>query len=410
MIAIAGEPYVPGQVRGPLSRDPHQSDVILVIDQPPLPPTAHPAGVVVVDGAPFSHPMLSLLASGIPTVMVTADQARELPMGETMVLDGSQGTVRDDLHAALLAQPPAPEYVETVDGIPVELAASVRTAAGAARARDCGATSVGLVRSEYLSPEDGSMPDRTFYEHEFTRVVKAAAPLPVTVRLIDIATDKLPAWLRGKILPGQQGVRLYDSEPLRSVLEAQLDALGALAGRYTLRVLIPYVTRADEAQRWCERLRQRLPVPVGVMAETPAAALAIQELLAAADFVALGMNDLMQCLFGADRDDPGTRQYLDPYAPSLYRFLAEVASLAGARTGELCMCGLLSQFPGVLPVLIGLGFRKFSVDPVSIPWLAQRVRVTRSLAAATLAARVCHARDSTTVRRLATIHEPLSSA
>jgi len=408
MIAISGEPYVPGLARGRLSRDPQQAGAILVIDQPPLPPAAHPAGVVVVDGAPFSHPMLSLLARGIPTVMVTAEQEQELPMGQTIALDGTRGTLGDPGSATAVPEPRMPEQVETADGIPVELAASVRSAADAARARERGAMAIGLVRSEFLVPADGSMPDREFYERAFGDLAKASAPLTVTVRLIDVAADKHPPWLSRVALDGQQGVRLYRSEPLQTVLEAQLAALSKLADRYSLRVLIPYITRTDEARDWCAHLRQRVSLPVGLMAETPAAALAVRELLAIADFVALGMNDLMQCLFGAERDDPEARRFLDPYAPVLYRFLSEIAGLAGERIAQVQVCGLLAQLPGVLPVLVGLGFRKFSVDPVFLPWLAERLRTTRSLAAATLAARICHAPDSVAARRLMTVsgHPP----
>lgn len=399
MIEITAQPYVPGWARGVVGRDPQQTGSILVTDRVPLPPDARPAGVVVVDGAPFSHPMLSLLARGIPTVIVTAGQAQQLPMGETIALDGAHGTLGDVTAGPPPAAPQMPDRVETADGIPLEFCASVRNAAGAARAREQGAAAIGLVRSEFLAPPDGRMPDRAFYERELARLAEAAAPLPVTVRLIDVAADKQPAWFTAPAVPGRQGVRLYGSEPLHTVLEAELAALAALSDRYALRVLVPYVTRPDEARVWRERIHERLSVPVGAMAETPAAALDITALLAVADFVALGMNDLMQGLFGADRDDPEARRYLDPYAPVLYRFLAEVARLARERVGQVLLCGLFSQLPGVLPVLVGLGFRRFSVDPVFLPWLAASARATRSLKAAVLAAEICHARDSEAARR-----------
>jgi len=399
MIEIAAQPYVPGWACGVVSRDPRQPGAILVTDRVPLPPDAHPAGVVVVDGAPFSHPMLSLLAHGVPVVIVTAGQAQQLANGETIALDGAHGRLCSGAAGPPPAEPRMPERVETADGIPLEFCASVRDATGALRARVRGAAAIGLVRSEFLAPADGRMPDRAFYENEFARLAEAAAPLPVTVRLVDVAADKHPPWLAVPAAPGRQGVRLYDREPLQTVLEAQLAALAALSGRYALRLLLPYVTRPDEARVWRERIRQRMAVPVGAMAETPAAALDVAALLTAADFVALGLNDLMQCLFGADRDDPAARRYLDPYAPVLHRFLAETARLAQKQVGQVLICGLLAQLPGVLPVLIGLGFRRFSVDPVFLPWLAQSARATRSLKAATLAAEVCHARDSDGVRR-----------
>jgi len=405
---ITGQPYVPGQAHGILSRDPRQRGAILVTDRPRLPTESHPAGVVVVNGAPFSHPMLALLARGIPTVIVSTEQEKQLHFGESIALDGVRGTLAEGVTERPVPEPAIMEHVQTADGIAVELCASVRDAADAARARERGAASVGLVRSEFLVPENGRVPDRAYYEQAFDQLAAAAAPLPVTVRLIDIAADKQPAWLQAPALSGQ-GVRLYAREPLHSVLEAQLAALSVLAARYPWRVLIPYVTQAEEARAWRARIREQLSVPVGAMAETPAAALDVAGLLEVADFVALGLNDLMQCLFGADRDDPDARRYLDPYAPVLYRFLAEVARNAGERVGEVMLCGLLPQLPGVLPVLIGLGFRRFSVDPVFLPWMAERAGRTRSLLAAMQAAKICHAHDPDAVRALLGLGAPSGS-
>jgi phosphoenolpyruvate-protein kinase (PTS system EI component) len=224
------------------------------------------------------------------------------------------------------------------------------------------------------------------------------------VRLLDIAADKRPSWLPPDLPAagplGWQGVRWFGHDPVRAVVDAQLDALAALAARWPVRLLLPYVTSAAEAGVWRDRVTARVPVPCGVMAETPAAALDVGALLAGSDFVALGTNDLMQCLFGADRDQPAVRDYLDPYAPALYRFLAEVAQAAGRGLARVQVCGLLSQLPGALPVLLGLGYRAFSVDPVFLPWLAEKVRGTRILKATLLAAKACHARDGRAVRAL----------
>lgn len=409
MVDITAFPYVPGQACGTVSRRPQQPGAILVLDNPVLPDDAHPAGIAVVEAAPFSHSMLALLARGIPTVLVTAGQAARLTEGCRVELDGASGRVRDAASNETFApvEPAAPAAggsVLTRDGVAVNLRASVRDAAGAAQARRRGAESIGLVRSEFLLPPDDAIPDRGFYEKEFTAIAETAAPLAVTVRLLDIAADKHPAWLppgtsTARLL-GLQGVRLYEREPVRSVLEAQLDALATLAPKWPLRVLLPYVTFVAEARQWREHFALRASLPFGVMAETPAAALDVGALLKQADFVALGTNDLMQCLFGADRDQPDVRGYLDPYAPVLYRFLADVAQAAGADLARVQVCGLMSQLPGVLPLLIGLGYRSFSVDPVYLPWLAETVRTTRSLVAAVLAARVCHASDSMMVQEL----------
>lgn len=409
MIEIAAMPYVPGQAYGVVSHSPQKAGAILVLRSPTLPADGHPAGIAVVEAAPFSHPMLALLARGIPTVIVTVQQAAQLIDDRPVVLDGTRGRVRDAVPGERFvpAEPAAPvagEPVMTRNGVAVALRASVRDATGAAHARTRGAEAIGLVRSEFLVPPDGGTPDRRFCEEALAAVARAADPLAVTVRLLDIAADKRPAWLPpgtnvGRPL-GFQGVRLFAVEPVRAVVDAQLDALKSLAADWPLRLLLPYVTTPAEARHWRQRIVPRVPLPFGVMAETPAAALDIRALLETADFVALGTNDLMQCLFGADRDEPALRHCLDPCAPVLYRFLAEVAQAAGDGLARVQVCGLLSQLPGVLPVLLGLGYRAFSVDPVFLPWLAETVRTTHTTEAAMLAAKVCHAGDSANVWKL----------
>jgi phosphoenolpyruvate-protein kinase (PTS system EI component) len=409
VIDITALPYVPGQARGMVSRNPQQHGAILVLQSPTLPAGVCPAGIAVVEAAPFSHSMLALLARGIPTVIITTEQAAQLLNKHNVVLDGTNGRVCDDHPDAPIKsdEPTAPtagEAVMTCDGMAVLLRASVRDAAGAALARQRGAEAIGLVRSEFLLPPNDATPNRAFYEISVAAIAEAARPLAVTVRLLDIAADKLPAWLppdtnAGRLL-GLQGVRLFEREPVRSVVESQLEALAALAPKWPLRLLLPYVNSAAEARTWRYKIFPRVPLPLGVMAETPAAALDIGALLKVADFVALGTNDLMQCLFGADRDQLAVRDYLDPYAPVLYRLLAEVAQAAGANLARVQVCGLLSQLPGVLPVLLGLGYRTFSVDSVFLPWLAETVRTTHTLKATLLAAKVCRAGDRTSVRDL----------
>jgi phosphoenolpyruvate-protein kinase (PTS system EI component) len=136
------------------------------------------------------------------------------------------------------------------------------------------------------------------------------------------------------------------------------------------------------------------------MAETPAAVLELSELADAADFVAIGCNDLLQCLFAADRDLPAVAHLVDPYSPAVYRFLRLAAQAAGPRLGRVQLCGLLPQLPGVLPILVGLGFSVVSVEPLLIPWLARALETLDTASAASIAEDLCAARDADTARRL----------
>ncbi len=408
---LAVMPFVPGRAVGSLrfGVTAAGADSIVVLHQAELAALAtRPAGVVLIDGAPFSHPALRLLSRGIPTVLAPREILSDLVEGMPLFLDGQAGLLSGQ--ALPDSQPPPPPEpgaaVHTADGLAVELRASVASAAGAARALSQGAAAIGLVRSEYLFPDDGRRPDAGFLTTAFTAVCQAAAPLAVTFRLVDIAGDKRPAWL-GEIpgsagVLGLQGSRLYSSEPVRRVYLDQLTALAELARSYRVAALLPYVTDLAELERLQAEIRPQLPntVPVGTMLETPAAALAVNDFLNVADFAALGCNDLMQCLFAADRDQPQLRGYLDAYAPVLYRFLGMVARTAGRQAQTLQVCGLLSQLPGVLPALIGLGYRIFSVDAASLPWLAATVRATDSHRARYLAYRACQASHAIEVRHL----------
>lgn len=406
-------PFVPGSATGVLRRGPAAAarDAIVVLrpdEIANLP--CDPAGVVLVDAAPFGHATLRLLELGVPAVLAGADQLQALARGAATLLDGRRGCLVQP-PPTIAAQPvPAPPQAGvpllTADGVEVELRASIGSVAAARAAREQGAAAIGLVRSEYLFPANGSRPDVDFLAGVFREICAAAAPLAVAFRLLDIAVDKRPPWTRG--LPnlasalGQRGARLYAKEPVRQVYLDELAALARLARHRRVSVLLPYVAGADELATLAAEVRSHLPpeVALGAMLETPAAALGVDALLDIADFAALGCNDLMQCLFAADRDRPESSSLLDPHAPALYRFLDLVVHRAGTKAPALLVCGLLPQWPGVLPVLIGLGYRVYSVDPVMIPWLARSVRQTGVRSAALLARAVCDARRPEDVRRL----------
>jgi phosphoenolpyruvate-protein kinase (PTS system EI component) len=370
-----------------------------------------PAGILAVDAAPLSHVMIRLFGAGIPTVILGRHWVTELREGDRVVLDGSSGLV-----CAAADFPDIPEEpvtpqtpgrpVMTSDGVPLSLRASVASTDGAARALALGAESIGLVRSEYLMPEDGSLPHTGFYRTVFTEICRAAAPLAVRVRLLDLAADKRPLWLPeapGVLTAlGLQGSRLFDREPISSLLLAQLDALGHIAANFDLSLLVPFISGPEEFLRWREEIRSHLPIslPIGAMAETPAAVLGLPELLEEGDFVGIGCNDLLQCLFAADRDLPAVADLVDPYAPAVYRLLGLAARSASGALERVQLCGILPQLPGVLPVLIGLGFRSFSMEPLLIPRIGQSVPGIELAAAAFLADAVCAAPDAAAVRRL----------
>jgi phosphoenolpyruvate-protein kinase (PTS system EI component) len=382
---------------------------IVMLEQPltdPFEPL--PAGFVMVDGAPLSHSLIPLLGSGVPGILITRSQARELQEGMELVLNGTTGLLTTDLSVRVSPhEPPVAGGVSaTRDGEVVSLRVSARSQRAVRYAVEFGAEAIGLLRSEFLVPEDERLPDAAFYRSAFRKLCETAAGLPLTIRLFDVAASKRPSWL--PLAPadagvlGRQGVRLYADEPVHGIYLAQLQAIAALAPEFEVRVLLPYVADLAELQYWHDDIKRQLvyPLSVGAMAETPAAALQLREWLEVVEFVAIGCNDLMQCLFGADRDEPELHRYLDPYAPALYRFLQQVADAVQDRLDAVQLCGVLPQLPGVLPLLLGLGYRVFSVEATLLPYLWSTIAGTHSGEARMLAERICRARSSAAVREI----------
>ena len=419
---LQGMPYVPGLGRGVLQRGTGDANAVALVDQAEaIEISGAPAALIVVDGAPLSHRMIGLVGRGIPTVLIDAAQAARLRPGDMVLVDGASGwimglpTSADPPNRGAPTRPVAGQPIQLADGTAVWLLASVPGLRETAEAVAQGAAGIGLVRSEFLGGDQPRPPDAAYFTKVLEELCSAAAPLSVTVRLLDLAADKPPRWLpqaRQLLGPlGRQGSRLFDLQPVRSVLLAQLEALTTLSEHFEIEVLIPYLSRHEELTRWVPEVRRLLPkgVPVGTMLETPAALLDLANWVERADFFAIGGNDLMQCLFGADRDTPALRSQLDPYAPVLYRLLGEAAEIVRDSPDRIRVCGVLPRLGGILPVLVGLGFRRFSIDPIWIPYLARDLRGLTLDAAEALADKVRDCEEAYAVRELLGIPMPRSS-
>jgi phosphoenolpyruvate-protein kinase (PTS system EI component) len=412
---IQGIPYVPGRAQGKLQRHidatTEQDILILQQNQLRLLSTVTPAGLVVYDAAPYSHTMIQSLSLGIPLVILSAQQASLLPMDGYVQLDGHRGVVKiadpgSVITTELPSIPHAGQAVSTGDGVAIHLNASISGTASVVRALNNGAAAIGLVRSEFLQPADGNAPGRKYYQRIFTEICETAKPLTVTIRLLDLAPDKKPPWLSSLAsiyeMTGVQGVRAYQLESIQHILREQLSAIDSLASRYSISLLIPYLTLIREFLHWKNFIKTvtSSPIEIGAMLETPAAVLELDHWLAESDFVSLGCNDLMQNLFAADRDLLQLKDYLNPYAPALLRFFHQAAITAGEKINNIQLCGLLPQWPGILPLLIGMGFTRFSVEPLNIPYLAQSVTATNKETMQPVIERVCGATSADEVCRL----------
>jgi phosphoenolpyruvate-protein kinase (PTS system EI component) len=406
---------LPGRVCGETETVPARSgaDKILLLRQGQLPDVAVlPAGMVLIGAAPFSHAVIQWLGRGIPLALMDADRAAHWAAGQPVVLDSARGALyerRGVGQPAPWRPPPSPEPgvpVRTSDGEAIHLRASISSPTAARRALAHGAEGIGLVRSEYLLPADPRPPDAAFYEAIYAELLTLTAPLVLTIRLLDLAADKWPSWLprfaSGDALCDLHGSQLYGHPSVEQVVRAQVSASTRVGPEERLRLIWPSGGSLEDFLRWREQARSAwsATLPIGAMVETPVEMLGLDQWSAEADFVSVGCNDLLANLFGVDRDKPQQGRLLDPYRPGLYRFLGEACRRAGSKLGRTQLCGLLPQIEGILPVLIGLGFRRFSGEPTLIPLLARDISRLSLRACERLAEAVCGAKDGREVREM----------
>lgn len=348
-----------------------------------------PAGAIIFGYTRFSHLSIYLHSLNIPTVLITDKKNPDIQSDQIILLDGYRGAVivapdKNTQRAWNERQiPNQPSYsagqmceARTKDGEFITVGASVSSAANAADARRLGADEIGLLRTEFLFPPGSNPLNEEFHFKALQQVCEAATPLPIKVRLFDVGGEKLfdwvPAILDSDKTLGLRGARIYQYEQFSALLQRQLEIISLLSVDYEISVLLPFISSSEEfllLRKRVEEIIGKHKLYIGAMIETPSMCFSIQELLGIADFIALGTNDLMQCFFGADRGLKTTAQYFEPYSPALFRLLKVVADHSNTYNLPLQVCGQLPLYPYITPLLLGLGFKRFSVEPYVIPTL-----------------------------------------
>jgi phosphotransferase system enzyme I (PtsI) len=342
--------------------------------------------IVTVEGSATSHTAILARALRIPAVVGCAG-ALELADGVRVVVDGHLGHVVTEAADAEDAEPAGPRATSTVAasaatttahrrrgaGATVAVMANVGSPDEAAHAAAAGADGIGLLRTEFLYLRAGAPPSTADHDAALRTVLAAFPGKPVTVRLIDAGGDKPLPFLATSDEPnpalglrGLRALRLHEQ-----ILSDQLDGIAraAVASSALVSVMAPMVTDARDARWFATRVRAHPGWPpdiaVGVMVETPAAALTAGPVLAACDFASIGTNDLTQYVMAADRSLGALSALQSPWHPAVLALVAATAD-AGRRLGKpVGVCGEAAADPLLALVLVGLG-----VTSLSMTWTA----------------------------------------
>lgn len=363
-------------------------------------------GIVTQAGSQTSHAAIVARSRGIPAVSGAAGILAHTKTGDTIIVDGREGHVIINPDAEMLSafRKLEREFVNlrdqlahnhdmpavTADGQTLELMANINGTSDALAAVAMGASGVGLYRTEYLYMIHPSVPSEEEQLINYREVIEASPNKCVTIRTLDIGGDKTVPFLgRGHYeanpFMGWRSIRLSFEYPefflsqIRAILRAAAPSQAESNGvPKTVKILFPMITTLEELRRLKSmvlRAQRRLEyegleygkVDFGMMLEVPAAAVMIENLLPAVDFVSIGSNDLVQYLMAADRDNPKVSHLCQPLSPAVLRVLHSVVQACNRHGKPVTLCGEMAGLPQALAVLLGMGLRRFSVSPAVVP-------------------------------------------
>jgi phosphoenolpyruvate-protein phosphotransferase (PTS system enzyme I) len=356
-------------------------------------------------GGATSHTAILAGALELPAVVGIGDFLAEVDGGDTVIIDGNRGEVIiDPVESVLadyrdsqlkfrsiterldLARSAAPI---TQDGTRIELLGNIEFPSEAEHALERGAEGVGLYRTEFLYLGAANEPTEEDHFQAYCQVVSAFGNRPVVIRTLDLGADKVPdsGGLRAEATNPALGLRsirlsLQNIEQFKTQLRAILRA--AVHG--DVRIMFPMVSSIYEFRQAKMVLGDVMDdleeagvpfqrdVPIGMMVEVPSAAILAEEFANVVDFFSIGTNDLIQYTLAVDRGDPAVVNYYRTADPAILRLIRMVVA-AGEKHGvPVTVCGQMSSDPKFLPLLIGLGIRRISVTPHSIPKLKAVIR------------------------------------
>ncbi|MBK8004165.1 MAG: phosphoenolpyruvate--protein phosphotransferase [Gemmatimonadetes bacterium] len=378
----------------------------------------HVVGLVSEEGTRTSHAAILAHSLGIPAVMGLPGALEEIRTGTTILLDGQSGMVLLDPSRAEIdrarAQLSRRQKLEfeleaavtqaaiTPDGVSFQLMGNVDLPDEISSAARNDAHGVGLLRTEFLVTGRAALPTEDEQADYFRRVSDAFPGYPVVVRSFDLGGDKFPAAFRAPPEPnpflGWRSIRVCLDHP--EIFRPQLRAVLRAAVDRRLELMLPLVTRIEEVLEAKEMLLEEAlnlaragihaaaSVPVGVMIETPAAAILADEFARHAAFFSVGTNDLVQYTLAVDRGNARLAERFSPHHPAILRQLKTIVD-AGSRAGiGVSVCGEMASDPLSVVLLMGLGYRTLSVAPPALPlvkWIIRSVPVAAAAAAAEVA-------------------------
>ena len=363
-------------------------------------------GFVLIQGTPTSHTTILARSLGIPAVLAVGPELESVASGSEVLIYGKEGVVivepghheimeyEQKVKAAAVEEREMQHYAnspaQSTDGVRVEVLANISSADEAKAALAAGAEGVGLLRTEFLFLNRSMAPAEEEQYEAYREIVDLFAPRKVVLRTLDIGGDKEAAYLDlpEELNPflGVRGLRL--SFRFLDLFKSQLRAICRASAYGPTGVMFPMVSTVDEfiqARNLVIEVQSALEtdgiaydpkMEIGVMIETPAAAMIADLLAPLCSFFSIGTNDLLQYTMAADRLNKNLAYLYRPENTALIRLIARTSKAARRAGIGISVCGEAAGELHMLPLFLGLGLIKLSVSPSRIPEIKKMIRTS----------------------------------
>ena len=377
-------------------------------------------GIATDAGTRTSHVAILARSLGLPAVVGLRSATEQLEGHETVILDGTAGLIvinpsdadirqyqdraREEEVAEAELQRIASLEAVTTDGAKITLRANVDLPEEADFAATTGADGVGLMRTEFLVVGRTTMPDENEQYEAYRKVVEAFKGKPVVIRTFDVGGDKLPIGgypTEANPYLGWRAIRMCLDQP--DLFKTQLRALLRAANHGDVRILLPLVVtlgEVREARRLLNEARSELKlrgvpfkdfIPLGVMIETPAAAIVADTFVKETSFFSIGTNDLVQYTLAVDRGNANLATRFTALHPAVLRLIRRTVEVGEQHGLHVAVCGEMASQPLMCFALVGLGVRELSVNGRAVALVKRVVRSVSAAAARDAALRACDA-------------------
>lgn len=357
-------------------------------------------------GGRTSHTAIIAQGLQIPAVVGLKDVLQHVHTGDMVVVDGGEGLVIINPAMSTLENYRKVREIQlaeirdlekfkdlpaqTKDGRRVVLACNLETPEEARVGLSNGAEGIGLYRSEFLYLNRHSPPTEEEHYQNYVNVARQMLPFAVIIRTMDLGGDKLaPIGIRGfdnepNPFLGLRGIRLSLRFP--DLFRTQLRAILRASAHGKIKIMYPMITSLDELRQANEILagvKKELKekniqfdeaMEVGIMIETPSAAVIADWLAREADFLSLGTNDLIQYTLAVDRVNENVAHLYNPLHMGVLRLIRSTVEAAHAAGKWVGICGEMAGNPSFTRILIGMGMDELSVPAAAVPRIKRLIR------------------------------------